>query len=321
MTPVTVTGDNLEKRLEQLKREISIRGVEHHISVLKNVSDLPAELHSPAVAALADSEAIQAIFFFPPQIQRGWHYVPKQALLFTSTGVIHLLASILPDQAPQVTQLQGDGLLYVRTSLLLLHGYLEIVAQGHGTPVRLGMEFNTVGWDPLSGPVRQLLQAGMANPAAATAKSSYSPPAQPALEKLPLKFANGTRIHGLLPGEELKDLVFQPGTRKRWLLVFRRAVTANTLLLLTNHFVVVIQEELEVAQGWIIAHIPRENITCMRSQPRGPWNELSIQLEREGQCADYHLLLKSEATEAWRRLWIRHGGQWQTLPDEAGCGN
>jgi hypothetical protein len=200
--------------------------------------------------------------------------------------------------------------------LLLLYGYLEIVGQGPGAPTRLGMEFNTVAWYQLSPPLRQLLQATRVTPGTPTGKVAYSPGAQRAFDGLPLKFSNGVKIYGLLPGEELEELVFQPGSWKRWLLVFRRPVSANTLLLLTSSYVVVIQEELEVAQGWIISYIPRNNIAGMQNQPRGPWHELTIQLKRGDQSVDYKLTLKSEAIETWRRQWLQHGGQWQDCPGE-----
>lgn len=315
---MTLSDIDLEKRLARLKQEVPTRGLERYPSILKNVSDLPAELQSPAVVSLAASETIRTIIAFPPQIQRGWHYVPRQALLFTPIEVIHLQASIWPGQEPQTTYLKGSGLMYMKVTLLLLYGFLEIVAQGRPVPTRLGVEFNTVAWDLLSPPLRQLLQATKAPPGAPTDATSYAAAAQPALEKLPLKFSNGVKIYGLLPGEELQDLVFQPGTWKRWSLFFRRPILANTLILLTSNYVVVIQEELEVAQGWIIAYIPRSNIAGMQSQPHDLWNELTVRLKRDEQTADYKLLLKDEAVQAWRERWIRSGGQWQDLPGEGG---
>jgi hypothetical protein len=303
-----------EKRLDQLKREVPTRGFERHPSLLQNVSDLPAELQSPTVTALAAGVAIQTIIAFPPQIQRGWHYVPKQALLFTSTGVIHLLASIWPGQEPQVTQLKGCGLMYMKASLLLLYGFLEIVAEGHAAPARLGVEFNTVAWERLSLPLRKLLQATQPASGISTGRSPFSPAAQPAFEKLPLKFSNGLKIHGLLPGEALEELVFQPGIWKRWRLLFRRPVLANTLLLLTSSYMVVIQEELGVGQGWIISYIPRNGIIGIQNRPGSLWNELTVQLKRGDQTAEYPLRLEDGAAQAWRARWLQHGGLWQDLP-------
>ena len=205
--------------------------------------------------------------------------------------------------------------MYMRVTLILLYGFLEIVTQGQGLPARVGMEFNTVAWHQLSPSLRQILQAVKATPGMLTDRASYSPSAQKDFEKLPLKFSNGVKIDGLLPGEELEELIFQPNTWRRWLYFFRQPVLANTLLLLTTNYMVVIQEELDVKQGWIVSYIPRNNIAGMQNRPYSLWNELSVQLKRGGQSVEYKLMLKSEAVEAWRKQWVQHGGQWQDLPD------
>ena len=307
---------DLEKRIAELKREIPTRGLERHISVLRSISELPTELQSPVVTRLADNEAIHSIIAFPPQIQRGRHYVPKQALLFTPTDLIHLRASVWPGQEPDVTCLRACGLLYMQVKLLLLYGFLEVVAQGQGLPTHLGMEFNTVAWYRLSQPLRQLLRATRPDRGLPGEEPADFSELQGAVEKLPLKFSNGIELYGLLPGEELEELFFQAATWKRQLHFFRRQVTPNTLILLTGNYVVMIREELNVAQGWIITYIPRGSIAGMQNQPAGPWNELTVQLKRADQSAVYRLLLKSEAVEGWRTRWIRHGGQWQDLQGE-----
>jgi hypothetical protein len=308
-----------EKRLAELKKEVTKRGFDRHASILQNVSELPTELQSPAVMALATRESIQKIIVFPQQIQRGWHYVPKQALLFTPTDVIHLIASIWPDEEVQVTCLSGCGLMYLKATLVLLYGFLEIVAQGDDAPVRIGMEFNTVAWPCLSTPLRTVLQRTQpqANSHLRKEAVTYSSMSEQDSENLPLKFSNGVKIYGLLPGEELEEFVFQPRTWKPWLYLFRRPFSANTLLLLTTHYMVVIDEELQVEQGWILSYIPRSIITGIQSQACGLWNELSVQLKRGDQSVDYKLMLRNEFAEAWHALWIQHGGKWQALPEQA----
>lgn len=305
--------DSQRKRLAELKKEVTKRGFDRHASILQDVSELPADLRSAAVAALAARTTIQSIVAFPPQIQRGWHYVPKQALLFTSTGVIHLLASIWPDQEPQITLLEGCGLMYMKVALLLLYGFLEIVAQGQTSPARLAMEFNTVAWQSLSRPLQRLLQGTRDMPAASAEHGMHSPAMQTSIDRLPLKFSNGLKLYGLLPGEELKGLVFQPAQWERWLYFFQRPVLANTLVLLTTNYVVVIQEELKVEQGWILSYIPRNCITGIQFQPSGLWDEVSLQLKRNDQSAVYSLRLKPETIESWRKQWIQHGGLWQDV--------
>jgi len=306
-----------EERLSQLLRDVPDRGLERYPLILKDVCELPAELKSTALDSFAKSNAVETIISFPPQVHRGWHYVPRQALLFTASDVIHSQASIWPGQEPQVTLLSGRDIIYMRVSLLLLYGLLEIVAAGQTSPVRLRVEFNTVAWYPaMSRPSRKLLCAIQAVPEQSGGEIHLSEAAQTAVEKLPLKFFNGIHIYGLLPGEELKDLVFQPGTWKRWLLFFRRPVSPDTLLLLTSNFVVVIAEELGVKQGWVISYIPRENISEMQSQAGGLWNELTIHLERNDQTEKYRLLLKDEAIQDWRALWLAHDGRWDDREDE-----
>jgi hypothetical protein len=80
---------------------------------------------------------------------------------------------------------------------------------------------------------------------------------------------------------------------------------------------VVIDEDLQVEQGWILSYIPRNIITGIQSQSCGLWNELLVQLRRGDQSVDYQLMLKNEFAEAWHTSWTRHGGQWRVLPEQA----
>lgn len=310
--------EDREKRLAELKSEVTRRGFDRHASVWQYASELPMDLQTEAILAAAMRESVQKLIVFPPQIQRGWHYVPKQALLFTSNDVIHIVASIWPDEEPQLTRLAGCGLMYLKVTLVLLYGFLEMVTQGQDSPARLGMEFNTVAWPCLSSPLQQLLQAAKPPGRSKVRRTeiNYSPLKEQALEHLPLKFSNGLKIYGLLPGEELEEFVFQPRTWKPWLYFFQRPVSANTLVLLTTNYMVVIDEELQVEQGWILSYIPRNIITGIQSQACGLWNELSVQLKRGDQSVTYKLLLKNEFAEAWHTLWTQRGGKWQTLPEQ-----
>jgi hypothetical protein len=107
------------KTLTQLRREVLARGYDRHPSLLYTISDLPAELQSPALTNLVGNKALETSFAFPAQIHHGWKYVPKQALLFTSAYVIHLLASIWPDQPPQITSINRSELLYIKGLIII----------------------------------------------------------------------------------------------------------------------------------------------------------------------------------------------------------
>lgn len=314
---MTTSINNMEKRLSQLRKEVPTRGIERHPMILKNISELNQELQSPTLTALASEKDIQTIVAFPPQIHHGWTYVPKQALLYTSTEVIHLLASIWPDQEAQITIVDGHDLLYMDVTLILLYGFLELGAKGPGSPTQLSVEFNTVGWYQLSKPLQRLLQVTKAKPNEPTDKISFSPAATKALGKLPFKFSNGLRLHGLLPGEELEDLVFQAGTWEYRFLVIRKAISANTLLLFTSNFVVIIREKLGFQYGWIVTYIPRKNILGIQNQIHGPFNELSFNMKRGEQTMEYKITLMNEAAQEWKAKWIEHGFEWEEV-SEAG---
>lgn len=304
-----------KKRLAELKKEVTQRGFYRHAFPLSNVGELPSDLQSASVDRKAGREAIQNIIVFPQQIQHGWNYVPKQALIFTTTGVIHLLASIWPEQEPQVTCLPGCGLMYLKATLKLLYGCLEIVGQGQDSLIRLDMEFNTVSWNVISPPLRQFLSLSKTAFDIPVDQVAYSKSARRAFEQLPFKFFNGMQLYGLLPGEELEELVFQEGVSKRRYYFFRQAITPDTLLLLTSNYMVVIQEDLKVKQSWIVSYFPLNGICTIQSRVEDLWNELSIQLKRQDQVANYELLLANQALDAWRAHWIAHGGQWQDFPN------
>jgi hypothetical protein len=315
--PVPRLKNDLERRLALLKQTVPTRGMERHPQKLKGVSELPAELQSPSLTSICASESIQEIISFPAQIQRGHHYIPKQALLFTETEVIHVLASIWPDEPPEITTLQGSGLLYLQVTLILLYGFLEIAAQGNTSPTRVEVEFNTVAWDQISMPVRKLLQISKYLPIAPANMDANSPSTQQAAKRLPLKFFNGLRIYGILPGEQLEDLVFQYGTWERVLLFFKRAILANSLIILTSNYVVIIREEVGVSQGWIITYIPRKSIASIIYRVGSKWNEVAVQLKQGDQTLEYRIQLTNEATQTLRACWIKSGGEWHDLPDKS----
>jgi hypothetical protein len=313
---MTIYRDALEIRLAELKKEVPTRGLERYPSLLKHLSELSIELQSPALTALTAGETVQTIIAFPQQIQHGSEYVPKQALLFMRGDVIHILASIWPGHGPQITYLTGSELLYLHVKLLLLYGFLEIVAQGLDAPVRIRMEFNTVSWSYLSQPLYQLLRYTESKHKTRVDEPGNPAAIQEAMEKLPYKFSNGVELYGLLPGQKLLEMVYQPASWKRHLIFLNQPSSANILLLLTTNYMVVIQEELKVNHGWVISYIPRSNIIGIQNRHSDSWNEVLVQLKRDDQSVDYKLILRSETVEAWRARWIRHGGLWENIPEK-----
>jgi hypothetical protein len=309
----------VQKRLAQLVKEMPTLGMKQYPSTLKSISDLPGELQSPSITALLSDQTIQTIIAFPAQIQNMRYYVPRQALLFNNTGVVHVIASIWPDQEPQVTLIKGSSILYMRVRLLLLYGFLEVVAQESDSPVRIEVEFNTVAWEILSQPLHRLLQTCLPTAIAHADLKANALAAQKAMDALSFKFNNGMRIYGFLPGEVLEELVFQPGVnriREIWPFEFRKPVTADTVVSMTSNFVVALQEELGKWYGWILTYIPRNRIIGMQNRPGALCDELAVQLGQPGNSVEYKIPLGRDAIKDWRGRWIQQGGQWQNLPIE-----
>ena len=124
-------------------------------------------------------------------------------------------------------------------------------------------------------------------------------------------------IHGVFTGEELEDLFFQPGNWERWQLLFRRAILANTLVILTTNSVAVIQEELEISEGWIISYTPLGNIVAVQNQLYEKLIEIFFLLKQANQTVDYRVLMTHEAVQSWRASRVGQGGQRQDLPAQA----
>jgi len=302
------TRKEIKQRVAQLERQVPIRGMEQYPSLLKGLSYLPSELESTTLSGFIEGEEILDIISFPSQIQRGHYYVPKQALLFTSASLIHTIASIWPDHEPKITKLRGEDISCVNLSLILLYGYLEIFSGSGSSLTRICVEFNTVAWEVLSSPLRRFLQANKESIYSTIDHTPFSLNVQDAISKLPLRFINGLKLYTILPGEELEDLVFQPGVWKRWLVFLRKATIPGTLLVLTSNYFVILREELDGPYGWFFNFIPRRRIFGVENTPYDKWNDFRVQINQGDDEMEIKFQLNDDATKAWQACWITHCG-------------
>lgn len=286
------------------------RGIETHPYLVKNLAELPDGLRSAAEEVLGPDTLPERIFVVPHQtFFQNWfsrRHVPQQALLFTAQGVFHVQESTSPDQPAQATYLEAADLLYIQLRLLLLYGRLELVGKSHSILTRVVVEFNTVGVPLLLPALRRLValawEAGAEIP---VSKEGMLPE----FENLPLKFKNGLRLYGLQPGECLLGLVFQPGLWERRGAMFRRQIAANTLLALTNHEVVIVEEERTGRKnpyGWILTYCPLACVKGFETTSGELWQELQLHLTRNGVAVDHPVTLERETVQAWQNLWANY---------------
>lgn len=283
------------------------RGIETHPYSANGLAELPAGLQSAAQEALGPDTQPERIFIVPNQtFFQNWfsrRYVPQQALLFTAQGVLHVQEAVSPDQPAQTTYLEAADLLYVQLRLLLLYGRLELAGKSKGDLARIVVEFNTVGTPRLLPALRRLValawEAGAEIPVSREGTL-------PEFEDLPLKFKNGLRLYGLQPGERLLGLVFQPSLWERHGSLFRRQISANTLLALTNRDVVIVEEERTGRKnpyGWILTFCPLACVKGFDASSGELWQELQLHLSRAGVAVDRPVTLERETVQAWQNLW------------------
>lgn len=288
--------------------------------LMRNLTELSADLASAAQAALTPADEVQRIFYVPPQEFPSWakyRYGPEHALIFTGAGVIHVqgAAAGWPGQLQLVS---AEAVHYVQIGLLLLYGRLEIGYAAGRQAQQLVLEFNTVGWEMLRpGLAALLLNVNRACPPPLVAAQAPVI-GMHVVERLPLKFANGLKIYTLAPGERLLALAFQPDIWARRLLILRRQVTPAIVLALTDRHVSLIEEERALGRspsyGWIFTSIPRHGVTGMRAEPTPLGRLISIDMVVDGARATRQLEITTEVAETWAAQWRTHGGAWQ---DEA----
>jgi hypothetical protein len=282
---------------------------------------LSASLRPAAEQALSSPEPVDSIFVVPAQISsKGWfgaRYIPEQALLFTSQGVLHVQDGVTPDQPAQATYLQATDLLYAHLSLILLYGRLELAGQVNGVPARIEVEFNTVAEHLLRPGLGQLVRLAWGQTTALADGQAQPQTVLWALARLPMKFSNGLWHYGLQPGERLMGFVFQPGIWTRRWRFFWRQVSATTLLALTDHQLVILAEEKKGKQAnysWIFTFCPLASVAGIELKQTGMWPELQIHLARGGMTAERQIIVEQKQAQAWRDLWTQYGRKWEEQP-------
>ena len=312
---MNTSKQRINDRVKQLIGEVNRRGADRYSSIYNDISALPPELKSSKLNQLVNNDEIKVIVYFPPQIHRGWQYVPKQTLIFMKDKVVHSLASIWLESEPQIASINNNDLMYIEITLILLYGFLKIEAVNREGISIIEVEFNTVSWHHLSRPIYRMLHSKYIDNKP-TQKQEGQGNIALKQKELPLKFTNGIQIYGLLPNETLCGIIFQPEYWKQWFFFFRKQLIANTMILRTTNYLIIMKEELNIGHGWIIAYIPWNNIRNINQRQKGGWQEIEIIIEYDEKTDGYKLLTSSDIAKEWRKDWIQFGGQWTLGEDE-----
>ncbi len=283
-----------------------------------SAGSLPQSLYEAARPVLPPKQAVRGALLLPGEYYARkrvqWEWTPERALIFLDEGVVHV-AGAAPGAPAHGALIDAGALLYLRSSLLLLYGLLEFRADCGGAGSQMRVEYNTVIWESLKGPLARFVAAAGPRPEPA-AEAEINLHNAAIIKSLPFKFANGVRYYTLGPGERLHAAIFQPAIWERHGLVPRQ-VTPNTLLALTDRKLVLIEESRssfwqrrrsDMEYGWIFTYIPSGRVVDMSVTTGVRWSELKMRLEWGAASDERAFLLEPAVAAGWRQAWQEAGG-------------
>jgi hypothetical protein len=118
-------------------------------SLVRTLDDLDSDLVAAVQAVWPAGGEVRLIFAVPPQEFPSWTKVrhgPRNALIFTSAGVIHGQTAACGRPA-QARLAPTAAVHYLQVSQVLLYGRLEIGYAADGQAQPMVLEFNTIGWE------------------------------------------------------------------------------------------------------------------------------------------------------------------------------
>lgn len=274
---------------------------------LANLTDLAAGFLQAAKAGLPAGEDPLSIVMIPPgtfvnvKSNGAWH-APRQVTIFTPKGILHIQEE---NGKYPATYLNGADLVYVHHTLILLYGRLELAGTSNGDLTRIVIEYNTVGLPILQPDIVRLLSLAYRQDVPSTADDSLTETLLDEIEAKSLKFANGLRLYGLLPGERLLGYVFQARITRRVLRWIRVPVAPAALLALTEQAVIAIAEKHAkgASYGWLISNIPRRRIALMDSAPAHNYRQIRFYVNGDEAKAIQQVTLNEDIARAWQNLW------------------
>jgi len=281
---------------------------------VKSLANLPDGLRQLAEQAIPAAEPTNTIFVIPEQMMPkklgglgGMHRVPEQALLFTPHGVIHVQAGESADEMGQAKYLPGNSLLYVRVSLVLLYGQMELFVAVNDSLTRIVVQYNSVSHELMLPALKNFLRLAW-DQTRDQESNGYQNLLLGKLEEQSYKFRSGLTNHCLQPDESLLGFVFQPRILKRYLHMFNRLIEPASLLALTDKQLITIEEGSTSATsyGYFFTFCPKANVVNIETKTNARLQDVYIHLRKDNVTADHQLTLENANALASQALWAKY---------------
>jgi len=287
------------------------KGMLTHPFIVQTLEGLPESLRDIAADSLPPDEEALASFVVPANVfierKRANRQVPEQALIFTTSGVLHVRA----DQPPVATFISAKNVFLIQHRLILLYGRLDILDawESETGQVQVNVEYNTVGEYLLRPWLTRLIRQTQENESLYAVEPDRTRALLDELEERSLKFRNGVSYYGLQPEERILGYVYQPTIFIRNWLGLRRIASPATALFLTDRQVIIEEEEktdVPGKYGWIFTYIPRSRIRSIETIMREDLAELHFHLGNGEFTFAHTLVLAGDSVQDWLRLWDKY---------------
>jgi len=274
---------------------------------LPGLNEIPGSLSNLARQYLPAGETVEGVFVIPPKMQAHgfrWRMDPLQALVFTENGVLHVFEAETGEKEGSASWILAEGILKVRLSLILLYGKLEIWGVDGNKVSTIAVEYNTVSHHFLSPLLKALLRkTWVENPISnmpVLPDSTF-----PGFVNTSFSFYNGLKGEAIQPGESVLGHVYQPELREPVLKIFQRKMFPQTVLAVTNHQLILLQQDLKskTHHEWIFTFISEYRISHFSTEGIRDRQKITFHLVPEFAGQNIEILFESQNLQKFLTIW------------------
>ena len=281
---------------------------------VKTSDELPEGLRELALQEIDPGAEVDTIFVVPMQqlassfgIGRRTRLVPEGALIFTDQGVLFIQDDSSEGQPGLIAYIKNEDIFYMRMSLILLYGKLDLWGIQDNQPVRIEFVYNATGHELLQPILHRFLhrswtgQAGIIKPIPTENEQVLA-----ALFKQSLKFSNGLRNYGLQRNERLLGYAFQPRIIKRFLGLFPKISIPGCVAAFSENGFVLMQEGSTNATsyGWFIVVCHKRMISDIEILTGEKFSTVAIKILAGATTEMLKLEWEHQHAEELNLLWL-----------------
>jgi hypothetical protein len=283
---------------------------------VNTLDEVPDGLRELALQKLEPWAKVDTIFVVPMQqlassfgVGRRTSLVPESALIFTDQGVLFVRDDGSESQPSLSAYITHDQFSYMRLTLILLYGRLDLWGTQDNQPVRVEFVYNATGHELLQPVLHRFLHRSW------TGQKGTLQPIPPENEKVlaelfqqSLKFSNGLRNYGLQRNERLCGYAFQPRIVKRFLGLFPKISVPGCVAAFSENGFVLMQEGSSNATsyGWFIAICHKRLLSDVEITAGEKLSTVAVKINAGAKTEIINLEWEHKPSQELKSLWLEH---------------